>query len=73
MSHVLETAAGVPSSGPLAEALTMRGKLMELTQASYEAALLPSDAREPARQLKSGAGMSYGENLPASRADTALC
>ena len=44
MSHVLETAAGVPSSGPLAEALTMRGKLMELTQASYEAALLPSDA-----------------------------
>lgn len=44
MSHVLETAAGVPSSGPLAEALTMRGKLMELTQASYEAALLPNDA-----------------------------
>lgn len=44
MSHVLETAAGVPSSGPLAEALSMRGKLMELTQASYQAALLPEDA-----------------------------
>ncbi|WP_249977962.1 CMD domain-containing protein [Vreelandella olivaria] len=44
MSHVLEMAAGVPSSGPLADALQMRGKLMELTQASYEAALLPEDA-----------------------------
>lgn len=44
MSHVLETAAGVPSSGPLAEALSMRGKLMDLTQASYQAALLPKDA-----------------------------
>lgn len=44
MSHVLETAAGVPSSGPLAEALSMRSKLMDLTQASYQAALLPEDA-----------------------------
>lgn len=44
MSHVLETAAEVPSSGPLAEALSMRGKLMDLTQASYQAALLPEDA-----------------------------
>lgn len=44
MSHILESAAGVPSSGPLADALQMRGKLMNLTQASYEAALLPEDA-----------------------------
>ena len=44
MSNVLELAAGVPSSGPLADALQMRGKLMDLTQGSYEAALLPQDA-----------------------------
>lgn len=44
MSHVLEQAAEVPSSGSLAEALSMRGKLMDLTQASYQAALLPEDA-----------------------------
>ncbi|MBZ5486860.1 hypothetical protein HW452_04905 [Halomonas aquamarina] len=43
MTHVIEKAANVPATGPLAEALAMRGKLMDLTQASYEAALLPVD------------------------------
>lgn len=43
MSHVIETAANVPASGPLADALTMRGKLMELSEASYVAALLPEN------------------------------
>lgn len=44
MTHVLEQAANVPTAGPLAEALAVRHKLMDLTQASYEAALLPGDA-----------------------------
>ncbi|MBE0463399.1 MAG: CMD domain-containing protein [Halomonadaceae bacterium] len=44
MTHVLEQAADVPTTGPLADALAVRHKLMDLTQASYEAALLPSDA-----------------------------
>ncbi len=43
MTHVIEKAANVPATGPLADALAMRGKLMDLTQASYEAALLPGD------------------------------
>ncbi|WP_235041651.1 CMD domain-containing protein [Vreelandella profundi] len=43
MTNVIEAAANVPSTGPLADALAMRSKLMDLTQASYEAALLPSD------------------------------
>lgn len=47
-SHVLEQAAGVDTlstnaSGPLAEALARRAKLMGLTQASYEAALQPQE------------------------------
>ncbi|WP_209428341.1 hypothetical protein [Pararhodobacter sp. SW119] len=41
--HVLETAADVPATGPLAEALAVRGRLMELTQASHDAALLPEE------------------------------
>lgn len=54
--HVLEQAAGVDAlsanaAGPLAEALARRAKLMELTQASHEAALLP---REPG-------GLDYAE------------
>ncbi|MCS2610710.1 CMD domain-containing protein [Halomonas dongshanensis] len=43
MTHVIETAAHVPQSGPLADALAMRGKLMALTQDSHDAALTPSD------------------------------
>ncbi|RUR31727.1 CMD domain-containing protein [Vreelandella nanhaiensis] len=43
MTNIIEKAANVPSTGPLAEALAVRSKLMDLTQASYEAALLPSD------------------------------
>jgi len=42
--NVLETAAGLAETGPLAEALALRGNLMELTQSSHDAALLP---REP--------------------------
>jgi uncharacterized protein YciW len=42
--HVLETAAGVPETGPLAESVAVRARLMELTQASHDAALLPEEA-----------------------------
>lgn len=47
-SHILEQAAGVDTlsantPGPLAEALARRAKLMELSQASYEAALQPQE------------------------------
>jgi uncharacterized protein YciW len=51
--HVLEQAAGIETmstdnqatdtQSSLAKALTRRAKLMELTQASYEAALLPEE------------------------------
>ncbi len=41
MTHVLETAAQVPDHGPLADALKFRARLMDLTQASHDAALLP--------------------------------
>ncbi len=41
--HVLERAAGVPAEGPLAEALATRARLMELTEASHEAALMPAE------------------------------
>lgn len=40
--QVLERAAGVPADGPLAEALAKRSRLMALTQASHDAALLPT-------------------------------
>jgi uncharacterized protein YciW len=40
--HVLERIAGVPDTGPLADALATRARLMQLTQASHDAALLPS-------------------------------
>jgi uncharacterized protein YciW len=42
--RVLETAASVPADGPLAEALAVRSRLMDLTEASHTAALTP---REP--------------------------
>ncbi|MDD7972355.1 CMD domain-containing protein [Roseinatronobacter alkalisoli] len=40
--HILERAANVPATGPLAEALRTRSRLMELTQASHDAALRPA-------------------------------
>lgn len=43
MTHVIETAANVAAEGPLAEALATRGKLMDLSQASHDAALTPAD------------------------------
>ncbi|UYG00862.1 MULTISPECIES: CMD domain-containing protein [unclassified Halomonas] len=43
MAHVIETAANVSDSGALFEALTMRGKLMDLTEQSHDAALLPNE------------------------------
>lgn len=42
-AHVLETAADVPADGPLAAALATRARLLDLTEASHEAALFPRD------------------------------
>lgn len=41
--HVLENAAAVPAEGPLAEALALRARLMDLTEASHTAALKPNE------------------------------
>ncbi|WP_265519354.1 CMD domain-containing protein [Nitratireductor luteus] len=41
ISHVLERTAGVPETGALAKVLKLRARLMDLTQASHDAALLP--------------------------------
>ena len=41
--NVVEKVAGVPDTGPLANALAARKRLMALTQASHDAALSPRD------------------------------
>lgn len=41
--RVVEQAAGLSGTGPLRDALTVRERLMALTQASHDAALLPRD------------------------------
>ncbi len=40
--RILEDAGAVPDAGPLADAVAFRERLMELTEASHEAALRPA-------------------------------
>ncbi|WP_447555607.1 CMD domain-containing protein [Vreelandella sp. EE22] len=52
MAHVIETAANVSDSGALFDALAMRGKLMDLTQESHDAALLPVEEGGVSRAVR---------------------
>jgi uncharacterized protein YciW len=61
--HILEQAAGAPETGPLADALKLRARLMELTQASHDAALLP----------KVPGGLSLPERAVLAARMTSIC
>lgn len=61
--HILERAANVPATGPLAEALKTRARLMELTQASHDAALRPATP----------GGISYTERAALAERMAEIC